>query len=176
MKYKKEEVAEFLLQSNYIEDERSVQAYEDSILAWNWADKNKNRMDKMGLNYILNIHWFLTRNIAPYIAGKIRDCDVYIGGECKRFITESLIREDLEKVLKLIESDYPELDKEKEAFMKHCHVAFENVHPFVDGNGRTGRILMNIHRLKMGLPIHIIHADWPKEDGEQKSYYKWFKN
>jgi len=37
------------------------------------------------------------------------------------------------------------------------------------GNGRVGRILYNIHRLLLGLPIHVIH-----EGKEQKEYYTWF--
>ena len=54
---------------------------------------------------------------------------------------------------------------------KMIHVIFEKIHPFRDGNGRVGRILYNIHRLLVGLPIHIIH-----EGVEQMEYYKWFEN
>jgi hypothetical protein len=54
---------------------------------------------------------------------------------------------------------------------KKAHVAFETIHPFVDGNGRIGRILMNWQRLQEGLPILIIH-----EGPEQMEYYKWFKS
>jgi Fic family protein len=50
-----------------------------------------------------------------------------------------------------------------------AHIRFESIHPFVDGNGRMGRILMNWQRLKEGLPILIIH-----EGKEQQDYYKWF--
>lgn len=166
----KEDVAEFILQSNYIEGERSVQAFYDGMDAWNWAYKHRNNIKKHGINYILDIHWFLAHNIAPDIAGKIRSCDVWIGGKRKKFISEFKIVEDLEKILNMMQSKYPELDKEKEEFAKHCHVEFENVHPFVDFNGRTGRILYNIQRINLGLDLHIIH-----EGGEQLEYYKWFK-
>ena len=50
-----------------------------------------------------------------------------------------------------------------------CHVMFEKTHPFIDFNGRTGRILWNIHRHLLGLPIKIIH-----EGEEQMEYYKLF--
>ncbi|HDL5464269.1 TPA: Fic family protein [Mannheimia haemolytica] len=36
------------------------------------------------------------------------------------------------------------------------HLAFESIHPFIDGNGRTGRLLINFELLKQGyLPIDI---------------------
>lgn len=53
--------------------------------------------------------------------------------------------------------------------MKNHHVEYEIIHPFVDGNGRTGRMFMNWERLKGGLPILVIH-----EGEEQQEYYKWF--
>ena len=39
------------------------------------------------------------------------------------------------------------------------HIRFERIHPFNDGNGRTGRILMNYHLLKLGLaPVLITNV------------------
>lgn len=52
---------------------------------------------------------------------------------------------------------------------KEAHIRFEHIHPFVDGNGRMGRMLMNWQRLREGLPILIIHTG-----DEQRDYYKWF--
>ena len=39
------------------------------------------------------------------------------------------------------------------------HIAFEQIHPFSDGNGRTGRILMNYELLKNNLPMIVINKD-----------------
>ncbi len=55
-----------------------------------------------------------------------------------------------------------------EQVAKHFHVRFEHIHPFVDGNGRVGRILLMWHRLKLGLPVEVIY------NKNKKDYYSWF--
>lgn len=48
------------------------------------------------------------------------------------------------------------------------HLRFEGVHPFIDGNGRTGRLILNLELIKAGLlPVNIKFAD-------RRKYYDCF--
>lgn len=52
------------------------------------------------------------------------------------------------------------------------HLCFEGIHPFIDGNGRTGRLILNLELIKAGmLPINIKFADRRKYYDCFDSYY-----
>ena len=41
-----------------------------------------------------------------------------------------------------------------------AHHGFEAVHPFVDGNGRVGRLLLNLMLMREGYPPALLLKDW----------------
>lgn len=165
--YNWDDVYTFLEQSNYIEKEYSKKALEDAIEAWNYAFQYK---DNINLHYILTIHNLLMRRLRPDIAGKLRTCNVWIGGSRKIYIDEKELTKEITEVIDMINMQPSNLSttNTNNGWAQCCHVAFENVHPFEDGNGRVGRILMNVHRFKLGLPLLTIRED------ERFEYYKWF--
>jgi len=150
----------FLKESNAIEGEFSQKALEDSKRAWKFT---KRYSGQMNIYFICQIHKRLMKRLNPEIAGKIRDCDIWVGN--RKGINPENIREELRLLCN--KGLYPDYTEEQ---IKTFHIQFEKIHPFRDGNGRTGRIILNWQRLKIELPLLLIH-DRAKED-----YYRWFKN
>lgn len=150
---------EFLDHSNRIEGVYGKDSLIDALRAWDCSITNP-----ITLNKILTIHKELLLNLNPGIAGKWRDCAVRIGGRICPFLDEKNIIHQMTEWMR------KHSKARKESDIKRAHIAFERIHPFRDGNGRVGRIIMNRQRLAAGLPLLVIH-----EGKEQQEYYDWFR-
>ena len=116
-----------------------AQAYDMVIREAN--DKNK----KLDSSFIKDLH-YLIFNVA-YLArpelvrkpiGAYRNEEVRIAGADTKLTLPHLISQELENLLYRFPSN--ELDLEKIA---EFHALYEKIHPFADGNGRTGRLLIS---------------------------------
>jgi Fic family protein len=154
-------IIEFLRESNAIEGVYDEDSLKQAIYAWEYIEEQK----ELTPHDVLRTHAILMKNqnLLPSEKGYFRRCAVYIGG-----------RQGLhhEKIAKAIDEWVTCMHQENQAcetVSGALHIQYEKIHPFVDGNGRTGRIFMNWWRVKNGLPILVI------KEGERQEYYKWFK-
>lgn len=129
----------------------------------------RKKKDSIVLNQetILLIHSLLIGGINDDIAGRFRKENEYVR-------VGKHVAPAPEHVLRMIETLLYEYksDHSTNIFSKiaHFHLQFENIHPFVDGNGRIGRVLVNLQLQEFGYPNIIIR------DKEKYLYYKTFSS
>ena len=161
MKSTKEEIEEFLKENNAIEGVFDDKSLEQARYAWEYLMKQ----DVLNTGVILKTHKILMlhSNLLPSEKGYFRNIMVYIGG--KSAINAIHIPAKIFKWCFEGMRAYPLIDPKK------LHIEYEKIHPFVDGNGRTGRMFMNWQRIKrLKKSVLII-----RRGKEQQKYYKWFK-
>lgn len=157
-------IIEFLDHSNRIEREYSNTALVDAKKAWRYLENVKI----ITPNDMVEVQRLLLHRIAPTLVG-LRTYPVRIGWQVKGFTSTQTFERQLSMICDEMNKPPAETEVENELRAKNCHITFEEVHPWGDGNGRSGRIFYNWHRLQLGLPIHVIH-----EGDEQYEYYTWF--
>lgn len=97
--------------------------------------------------------------------GRYRRIPVRITGALHDTAEPYEIREQLEALLEDY-NDSPESPLIPKLAL--FHIEFERIHPFIDGNGRTGRLLVNLELMKAGyLPVDIKFSD-------RRAYYEAF--
>ena len=110
--------------------------------------------ERIDADAILAMHTALLERADPDIAGRWRDQQVWIGGgdlgpHDAPFVPphHSRVQADIDDLVRFIgRDDVPIL-----AHAALAHAQFETIHPFPDGNGRTGRALMHAHLRAKGL-------------------------
>lgn len=127
--------------------------------------RTKSQEEELSDKLILFLHQMLIGNIDDSIAGRFRK-----EGEYVRVGTHiAPAPEHIGLMINNYISDYTSehdiyfLDK-----IAKFHLNFELLHPFNDGNGRIGRIIINYQLQRLGFPGIIIR------DKEKKEYYKSF--
>jgi len=116
----------------------------------------------LSLKIILKWHKDLFQETKSDIAGKIRDYLVRVG---------SYLAPDWQDLDKLIREFFFWYNKNKKVMnpvelAARAHYKFEKIHPFGDGNGRVGRLIIAHILMKSNCPLLIV------EYKKRKSYYR----
>jgi len=104
---------------------------------------------------IRNIHSIILRGIDMTNAGRYRNVPVRISGS-------TVVLPNPLKVPSLMKEFIANLQISKNNIINvavRAHFDFVSIHPFSDGNGRTGRILMNLILMQGGFPPAIIRKE-----------------
>lgn len=102
---------------------------------------------------IKSLHYLILTGIDEENAGKYRNLNVYISGA--KHIPPNYLNVPLE--MQILIAKYQKW-KELHPVVRACylHGEFVKIHPFIDGNGRTARLLLNFELIKSGYPPVII--------------------
>lgn len=124
--------------------------------------------DRLGVQHLLDIHSKLMANaLNPEIAGILRTSQNWIGGNDYNPCGADFVPPPPEYVVPLLEDLCDAMEDESlpplvQAAMVHAQ--FETIHPFDDGNGRTGRALIHVVLRRRGIatayvpPISVVLA------------------
>ena len=126
-------------------------------------EKNKSRIN---IKLILSLHKTMLTNIDDNIAGRFR-----VGKEWVR--VGNHLGANPQYVPTLMQELVDYYNQNKISYfldaVSHFHAEFETIHPFVDGNGRMGRVLINLQLINLGFPPIII-----QNKSKHTEYYPLF--
>lgn len=133
---------------------------------------------------VKSIHRLVLKGIQDENAGVYRKENVLIGGATHRPPDHVVVPELMERFVQTVENEWSTLHPVERA--AKVHAEFVKIHPFIDGNGRTSRLLMNYELMKAGFPPAVIKAtdraayydalDHAHTTGEDKSFIQLVKN
>jgi Fic family protein len=180
------EIPEMIYNSNAIENSTLTLEDTEKILAGGSLDRNVNVREiyeaknlarltetllekdkpKLTIKLILGLHRTLLAHIDDSIAGRFRTGKEWVRvgnhlGANPQFVS-TLMQELIDSYNKPTFSYF--LDA-----IAHFHAEFETIHPFVDGNGRMGRVLINLQLMNAGFPPIII-----QNKNKHTAYYPLF--
>ncbi len=140
---------------------REINEVQNHKQAFDFIISHKEDITK---KFVLEIHRRLMHNILWESAGRFRDVNVYIRGVDILPPPPSKIDNEFNRLMKWHMAN----KKKYHAVIAsaYFHSVFEAIHPFRDGNGRTGRLILNFMLRQNGFPM----IDIKNKDKER--YYK----
>jgi len=103
---------------------------------------------------ILTMHKLFYHEIDAKQAGKYRTRPVFITGSAHAVCPPADIQKEMTALVKWIKEECKNLHPAQ--FAAELHLRFIFIHPFIDGNGRVARLLMNTALIQAGYTIAII--------------------
>ena len=134
-------------------DLREIHEVENTKTAYNFMKKYPGRINS---KFIKTIHHHLTHNILGENAGRFRTIQVYMAGSQHTPPRAWELTDKMNSILAWLRHHAHENQVLLAAYIHHFFIA---IHPFLDGNGRTGRLLLNYMLMKSGFPPICIQKE-----------------
>ncbi|MBD3331172.1 Fic family protein [Candidatus Peregrinibacteria bacterium] len=122
------------------------------------------RASTISENLIKTLHSLVIQDIDKRIAGRYRDRDVFIAGTDHTPPSSFEVPIKMAELIKWAKNNIKKMNIVE--FSAILHHKFVHIHPFEDGNGRTGRLLMNVFLMRYGFPLVII------QNNDRQKYYR----
>lgn len=123
-----------------------------------------NSSNTISEHLIKSLHTLVIQDINRDIAGQYRNVDVFITGTDHVPPSALEIPHKMRELIQWGVKNYKTMNIIEFAAMFHHE--FVHIHPFQDGNGRVGRLLMNIFLMQYGFPLTIIQKN------DRQKYYR----
>ena len=145
-----------------LKDHLEAVGHRDAFLYVQEIAKNEVELSEY---VIKNIHSLVLMN-RPEDKGQYRRIPVKIMGAYTEPVQPYLIEPKMADLLSQNEGRKNRMTTVER--IARFHLEFEGIHPFIDGNGRTGRLILNLELIRAGYPpINVKFAD-------RKRYYEAF--
>jgi len=129
--------------------------------------RDKSKEENLSKELILLIHQMLIGGIDDKVAGRFRQKGEYVRVGTHIAPAPGRVEGLIKDILLDYSSDHTQYFIDK---ISKFHLEFERIHPFCDGNGRIGRVVINFQLYELGYPRVIIR------DKEKKLYYEAFRD
>jgi len=128
------------------------------------------KKEELTLRVLMEIHYLVLKGIDRINAGKYRSVPVRISGSSHMPPQPYLVDKLMEDYL--IHYDQQKGHLHPVILAAEMHERLASIHPFIDGNGRTSRLVMNLILLQNGYTIANLKGD----NASRIAYYKALEN
>lgn len=135
--------------------------HKDAILFMEDLAQKEERLSEYSIK---QIHSLILKNIDDENKGKYRTTNVIISGAEHKPPQSFEVQSKMQEFIKNYNENITKLHPIELA--SFVHIEFVKIHPFLDGNGRTSRLLMNLELIKAGFPPVVIELE------DRLEYYK----